>query len=277
MSEFAIAAVVYADGVYPDRAIAQAIDPLRDSGLPLAGALQVEPVARGRHPCDMLLEDLASGQVHAIAEDRGSQAQGCRLDVGLLTEIGVAVLTSVRNNAPRLLVVNKFGRIEADGGGLRDAIGEAVERQIPSWSAFRLAISISGGPSPVRMRPSSRPTRKRSRDGSRRAVFPSGAARTTIRRQSATPDRDGRRHTCAGNPCSRGDPLVRRRRVRDGGHSARCGVHGRTRQPSCPVRGDRGPLLRPGQGLGAVGWPQWLLHGRASRRLGSLSSRPAGG
>lgn len=131
MHEFVIAAVVYADGVYPDRAIARAIGSLRDGGLPLAGALQVEPVARGRHPCDMLLEDLASGQVHAIAEDRGSQAQGCRLDVGLLTEIGEAVLTSVRDNAPCLLVVNKFGRIEADGGGLRHAISEAVERNIP--------------------------------------------------------------------------------------------------------------------------------------------------
>lgn len=160
MSEFVIAAVVYADGVYPDRAIAQAIDPLRDSNLPLAGALQVEPAARGRHPCDMLLEDLASGQVHAIAEDRGSQAQGCRLDVGLLTEIGEAVLSSVRNNAPRLLVVNKFGRIEADGGGLRDAIGEAVARNIPvvigvpmrnldQWRAF-------AGPHAVELRADAR-------------------------------------------------------------------------------------------------------------------------
>lgn len=131
MPDFAIAAVVYSDGVYPDRAVAEAIAPLRGRGLQLAGALQVEPVARGRHPCDMLLEDLASGEVHAIAEDRGSQARGCRLDVGLLTEVGENVLHSLHDDVPVLLVINKFGKIEADGGGMRQAIAEAVDLGVP--------------------------------------------------------------------------------------------------------------------------------------------------
>ena len=129
--DFPIAAIVYADGVYPDRVIAEAIAPLRGSGVQLAGALQVEPVSRGRHPCDMLLEDLASGEVHAIAEDRGSHARGCRLDVGLLTEIGENVLHSLHDDSPLLLVVNKFGKIEGDGGGMRQAIAEAVDLGIP--------------------------------------------------------------------------------------------------------------------------------------------------
>lgn len=131
MNELAIAAIVYSDGVYPDRIIARAVEPLRAAGLPLAGALQVEAVAAGRHPCDMLLEDLASGEVHAIAEHRGPEASGCRLDVGLLTEIGEAVLGSLHGEPPRLLVVNKFGKIEADGGGLRQAVAEAVDLGIP--------------------------------------------------------------------------------------------------------------------------------------------------
>lgn len=131
MSELAIAAIVYADGVYPDRVIARAIAPLRAAGLPLAGALQVEPVAAGRHPCDMLLENLASGEVHAIAEHRGREARGCRLDVGQLMEIGEEVLHSLHDESPRLLVVNKFGKIEADGGGLRQAVAEAVDLGIP--------------------------------------------------------------------------------------------------------------------------------------------------
>lgn len=153
MSEFAIAAIVYFDGVYPDRIIARAIEPLRAAGLPLAGALQVEPVTAGRHPCDMLLEDLASGDVHAIAEHRGREARGCRLDVGLLTEIGEAVLHSLHDDQPRLLVVNKFGKIEADGGGLRQAVAEAVDLGIPvlvgvparnldRWRAFAGPLAI---------------------------------------------------------------------------------------------------------------------------------------
>lgn len=143
-----IAAVVYADGIYPDAAIASAVAPLEDLGVPMAGAIQVpaEHVA-GRHPCDMLLKDLASGDVQAIAEDRGKHASGCRLDVGVLTEVGEAVLSSLREGGPRLLVVNKFGKIEAAGGGLRGAIAEAVALGIPvlvgvparnldSWRAF---------------------------------------------------------------------------------------------------------------------------------------------
>ena len=88
MSTPAIAALVYADGVYPDRAIERAIEPLRERGIALAGALQRSPEGMiGRHPCDLLLEDLASGELTAIAEHRGKEARGCRLDVGLLTEM----------------------------------------------------------------------------------------------------------------------------------------------------------------------------------------------
>jgi hypothetical protein len=152
MSEFAIAAIVYSDGVYPDRVIARAIAPLQALGIALAGALQVEPVA-GRHPCDMLLQDLASGEVHAIAEHRGREARGCRLDVGLLTEIGEDVLQSLHDERPRLLVVNKFGKIEADGGGLRQIVAEAVDLGIPvlvgvparnldRWRAFAGSLAV---------------------------------------------------------------------------------------------------------------------------------------
>jgi hypothetical protein len=34
-------------------------------------------------------------------------------------------------NAPQLLVLNKFGKVECDGGGLRDLIASAIDRGIP--------------------------------------------------------------------------------------------------------------------------------------------------
>lgn len=163
MSDSPIAALVYADGIYPDRAIARAIEPLRDRGIALAGAIQIETAdLPGQHPCDMLLEDLASGDVVAIAEERGKEARGCRLDVGILTEMAEAVANSLQANAPRLLVVNKFGKIEADGGGLRQAIAEAVALGIPvlvgvparnldRWRAFAgpLAVELPAEPSAI--------------------------------------------------------------------------------------------------------------------------------
>jgi hypothetical protein len=149
-----IAALVYADGIYPDEVIGRAIEPLRARGVPLAGAIQRDPTDRpGRHPCDLLLENLASGEVTAIAEHRGKEARGCRLDVGILTDIAEAVATSLHEGEPRLLIVNKFGKIEADGGGLREAISDAVYLGIPvlvgvpmrnldRWRAFAGAYSV---------------------------------------------------------------------------------------------------------------------------------------
>lgn len=151
-----IAALVYADGVYPERVIARAVERLRDSGIALAGALQRAAADMAdRHPCDLLIEDLATGEVTAIAEHRGEEARGCRLDVGLMTELAETILASLRSEHPRLLVINKFGKIEADGGGLRQAVAEAVDLGIPvlvgvparnldRWRAFAgpLAVEI---------------------------------------------------------------------------------------------------------------------------------------
>lgn len=154
MSDPLIAAVVYEDKVYPDRAIARAIEPLRASGVSMAGAIQIESVIEdGRHPCDMLLLNLASGDVTAIAEERGRHARGCRLDVGILTDMAEAIECSLQSEGPCLLVVNKFGKVEADGGGLRNAIAEAVSLGIPvligvparnldRWRAFAGAHAV---------------------------------------------------------------------------------------------------------------------------------------
>ncbi|WP_395711697.1 DUF2478 domain-containing protein [Reyranella sp.] len=149
-----IAALVYADGVYPERAIARVVERLRNRDIRLAGALQRAPDGMAeRHPCDLLIENLATGEVTAIAEYRGKQARGCRLDVGLLTELAEAVHASLQADAPRLLVVNKFGKIEADGGGLRPAIAEAVDlgiavlagvpaRNLDRWRAFAGPLAV---------------------------------------------------------------------------------------------------------------------------------------
>lgn len=162
MSEL-IAALVYADGAYPDRAIARAIEPLRERGAPLAGAIQLDAAdLPGRHPCDMLLQDLASGGVSAIAEHRGKEARGCRLDVRILAELAESVTKSLHEDEPHLLVVNKFGKIEANGGGMRETIAEAVALGIPvlvgvparnldSWRAFAgpLAIELPAEPGAI--------------------------------------------------------------------------------------------------------------------------------
>jgi hypothetical protein len=105
--------------------------------------------------CDVLLEDLTSGHRTALFEDRGTGAQGCRLDGAALAEATARVEGSLEN-APQLLVLNKFGKVECGGRGLRDLIASAIDRGIPviigvprrnleAWRSFagEFAIELS--------------------------------------------------------------------------------------------------------------------------------------
>ncbi len=104
----------------------------RAAGLRLAGALQKDEPRPGRRRCDMFLTDLASGRRIRISEDRGDLAQGCRLDSAGLTEAAALIERAIRSGSADLVVLNKFGKAEAEeGGGLRDAIAAALEADIP--------------------------------------------------------------------------------------------------------------------------------------------------
>ncbi len=104
----------------------------RGAGLRLAGALQEDVPRPGRRRCDMYLRDLASGRRIRISADHGDLAQGCRLDSSALTEAAELIERAIRRAAPDLVILNKFGKAEAEeGGGLRDAIAAALEADIP--------------------------------------------------------------------------------------------------------------------------------------------------
>ena len=73
-----------------------------------------------------------SPQVIALRlfENRGAGARGCRLDQAALAEATARVEGSLEQ-VPQLLVLNKFGKAECEGGGLRDLIASAIDRGIP--------------------------------------------------------------------------------------------------------------------------------------------------
>jgi hypothetical protein len=98
------------------------------------------------HRCDVVLEDLVTGDRTELFERRGSGATGCRLDIAALTDV-TARLERALQNDPDLLVLNKFGKVEAEGGGLVDLIAAAIDRGTPviigvparnlgAWRAF---------------------------------------------------------------------------------------------------------------------------------------------
>jgi hypothetical protein len=128
----AVCAVLREETRVADDLFVRIAERARAAGLRLAGALQKDEPRPGRRRCDMFLSDLASGRRIRISEDRGDLAQGCRLDAGGLTEAAALIERSIRSASPDLVILNKFGKAEAEeGGGLRDAIAAALEADVP--------------------------------------------------------------------------------------------------------------------------------------------------
>ncbi len=126
-----LCAVRRADPIAADTLIAAVAGRAKAAGLKLAGVLQRNLHRPGRRCCDMDLVDLASGRIVRISEDRGNLARGCRMDVGALVEAAEMVERSIRTGAPDLVVLNKFGKAEEEGGGMRGAIAAALAADIP--------------------------------------------------------------------------------------------------------------------------------------------------
>jgi hypothetical protein len=112
-----------------DRVLTEAAARLQAEGLALAGAVQVITERSGRHLCDMDVRVLPDGPLIRISQNLGLEARGCRLDPGAL-EAAVAEVSS-RLDGAEAVILNKFGKHEAEGRGFRATIAEAVMRGLP--------------------------------------------------------------------------------------------------------------------------------------------------
>jgi nucleoside-triphosphatase THEP1 len=126
-----LVALVYEDGPAFDPLIAALVHIWKAKGLRLAGVVQLNEKRDGRRRCDMMLEDLSSGRRFPISEDRGAMARGCHLDHDALSRIILGVHQSLSSGVDAL-VVNKFGKEEAEGRGFVDTIAVAMEHGIPA-------------------------------------------------------------------------------------------------------------------------------------------------
>jgi nucleoside-triphosphatase THEP1 len=153
-----LAALVYNEQSYPDEIFKRVVDRCRLQKIRLAGVIQHRPRDPG-HRCDMLLEDVASGRKTSIFAGQGRGAKGCQLDEYAMLQM-VSEIELALKNGPDLVVLNKFGKVEAEGMGMRDLIAQAVCMGIPviigvpvrnlqAWREFAGEFSIelngSGG------------------------------------------------------------------------------------------------------------------------------------
>jgi len=103
---------------------------LASNGWRTAGVVQINTDRHDCHPCDMDVKVLPEGPTIRISQSLGKDARGCRLDPSAL-ETAVAAVSETLLGDVDVLLINKFGKHEADGRGFRDVIAQAVERDIP--------------------------------------------------------------------------------------------------------------------------------------------------
>lgn len=102
---------------------------LMAQGLRCCGTVQIN-TERDAGPCDMDVKVLPDGPVLRISQSLGLASQGCRLDPFALEE-AVGHVGSRLTTGGDILIVNKFGKHEAEGRGFRPVIAEAIALDMP--------------------------------------------------------------------------------------------------------------------------------------------------
>ena len=120
-----------------DALLEDAARALEAQGLRVSGVIQHRGNGEGECHCAATdLVALGSGAVFHISQPLGDGARGCRLDPGALAQCCRHLEEEVAQGCD-VLVLNRFGKAEAEGHGFRDVIAMALERDIPVLAGVR--------------------------------------------------------------------------------------------------------------------------------------------
>jgi hypothetical protein len=144
-----LAAVVYDDDHKPDEILHAFADDLRTLRYRVAGLVQL-----AGHCSDgqLAVTLLHTGERLPLLGDRVPGTTGCRLEVERLLDAGNKVIAGIDAGAD-IVIVNRFGKQERDGKGLRFVIEHAINADIPvlvavsqskfpEWIAFSEGMSV---------------------------------------------------------------------------------------------------------------------------------------
>ena len=122
---------------------------LKAEGLRIAGFIQRATDGDETSRSSVQLESIRDGRRFPVMQPLGAKSTGCRLDPRAMADLcGLASLEL--QDGVDLLILNRFGRGEADGEGLRSVIEEAFQREIPLLAPVRDVywkdwLTFSGG------------------------------------------------------------------------------------------------------------------------------------
>ena len=132
-----IAAIHYERGYDIDRMLINVCRMLTTERLRIGGLVQLSTGERGGNcAATTHIVDLRTGEKFDIWEDRGPCARGCRLDEAGLAHAEPALQLAIDERVD-LLVINRFGRAESLGRGLRTYFEAALATGVPVLTGVR--------------------------------------------------------------------------------------------------------------------------------------------
>jgi molybdate transport system ATP-binding protein len=130
-----LAAVIYRSGEDDvDGLLARFAADLIREGHRIGGVVQCNNQGAPSSQPAMSLVDLMTGRRISISQALGASSSACKLDPCGLADAAVSVSRAIAEGV-ELVIVNKFSKQEAGGGGLRAEIADAVVAGLPILTA----------------------------------------------------------------------------------------------------------------------------------------------
>jgi nucleoside-triphosphatase THEP1 len=112
----AVAAIVRDEHDSADELLTDFAYRLRGLGWRVQGVVQTQTARDDHCACEMVLVDLEDGNRFLISQNLGPGSVSCRVDPAGVAAASVSLRRALAEGA-NLVIVNRFGRLEAGGGG----------------------------------------------------------------------------------------------------------------------------------------------------------------
>lgn len=134
MQTLPVAAIVYSTRGAADGPMNELARSLRQRGLRVRGLVQQQTHDGPGGARRMMLTDLESGERFDIGQKLGSGSGSSCVDPGVLAGAGAALRRALAEGAD-LVIVSRFGELEATGGGFASEMLELMGESVPLLTA----------------------------------------------------------------------------------------------------------------------------------------------
>jgi len=128
-----LTAIKFQRGFNIDARLTQICTLLSDNGLTVGGLIQENSCG---DVSSVQLVDIRSQEKFDIWENRGLHASGCRLDEAGLQGSAKVIEQAIFDRVD-MLIINRFGRAESEGKGLREYFAQAIDAGVPVLTGVR--------------------------------------------------------------------------------------------------------------------------------------------